>query len=715
MSRNRLTQFLRPSLLLTCAAAICGFSPTLYGQPARSAPARVLITQPIDASQLVTLVGNTRAEATAQNDRGILPDDFALDHMLLELKRSPEREQAVKNFIDEQHDSKSPNFHKWLTAVQLGQLFGPAQQDIDTLTEWLRSSGFTVNTVQPSGMTIDFSGTAGQVRTAFHTEIHSLSVNGQAHLANMSDPQIPVALAPVITGIASLHNFRPRSMLMPSKKLTGTEGGMPVQLVTPSDLATIYNFNPAFSANITGKGQTIAVLEDSDLFLTSDWTTFRNTFGLSSYTSGSLVTVHPGGCPDPGATSADAEASVDAEWASAAAPNATIMLASCADTQTTIGVLIALQNLINSGSLPQAISISYGFCEAGNGAAMNASFNAAYQQAVSEGVSVFVSSGDEGAASCDADQDAATHGIGVSGFASTPYNVAVGGTDFGDTYQNINSTYWSPTNSATYGSALSYIPEIPWNASCASSIAATYFKYAVAYGPSGFCGSILSEEDAFEVVGGGSGGPSGCATGAATQSLVVSGSCQGYAKPPWQAGVPGIPNDQVRDIPDVSLFASNEVWGHAYIICFSDPTNGGAPCTGNPVNWVNLGGTSFASPIMAGIQALVNQQLGGGPQGNPNPVYYKLAASSAASLVFHPITAGDITVNCAGDINCFGQGFVGRGRMAFPTGYVTGNGGLSTSSSTFAPAYAAGNGYSLATGLGSVNAYNLIMNWTKGQ
>ena len=116
---------------------------------------------------------------------------------------------------------------------------------------------------------------------------------------------------------------------------------------------------------------------------------------------------------------------------------------------------------------------------------------------------------------------------------------------------------------------------------------------------------------------------------------------------------------------------------------------------------------------MAGIQALVNQKMGGA-QGNPNPVYYKLAASSVASSVFHSITTGDIAVNCAGEINCFGAGFEGRGRATPVTAFV-GNGGLSTTSQTYTPAFAAGSGWNFATGLGSVDAYNLILNWSKGQ
>ena len=105
----------------------------------------------------------------------------------------------------------------------------------------------------------------------------------------------------------------------------------------------------------------------------------------------------------------------------------------------------------------------------------------------------------------------------------------------------------------------------------------------------------------------------------------------------------------------------------------------------------------------------------GGKQGNPNPVYYKLAASWWPRQVFHGITTGDIAQNFAGDVNCFGTQFIGRGRAAIPTAFAGGNGGLSTSSKSYTPAYGAASGYNLATGLGSVDAYNLVLNWSKGQ
>jgi hypothetical protein len=678
-----------------------------------------LITQSPDESNLVTLAGNTRPEVKATYDRGLVADSFPMEHMLLQLKRSPEQERELQQIIDELTDPSSPNFHHWLTAKEFGERFGLVKQDLDTITRWLESHGFRVNVVYENGVLIDFSGTAGQVRAAFHTEIHKLDVKGEKHIANMSDPRIPAALAPAVVGVVSLHDFLPRPMYKPRANYTYKDPmGYPLYGVVPADLATIYNLNPLFSVGLSGQGQTIVVLEDSDVYSTADWTTFRSTFGLSSYTGGSFTEIHPAppsgtnNCTDPGvnANGNDSEATLDAEWASASAPSAAIELASCKDT-TTFGGLFALQNLLNASSTPPAlVSISYGECEAINGASSNAAYNAAYQQAATEGVSVFVAAGDEGASLCSAGQHYATYGIGVSGFASTPYNVAVGGTDFGDSYADTNSTYWGG-NTSTYGSALSYIPEIPWNDSCASTLVATYEGYPSTYGSNGFCNSTTGQS--FWDITAGGGGPSGCATGSPLKDGVVDGSCAGWPKPSWQSLV-GNPSDRVRDIPDVSLFAADGLWWHFYIFCWSDTVLGGASCSGNPSTWMAGGGTSFSSPIMAGIQALVNQSAGG-PQGNPNPVYYRLAASEygasgnsscnstlgntvGSSCIFYDVTQGDMDLPCTG-LNCYD-----------PSGAI---GVLSTLNSEYQPAYGTTTGWDFATGIGTLNAANLANNWSE--
>lgn len=695
------------AMLVAAPVAITSFANAAASQRSRS----------IDESRLVTLTGNTRPEARdPANDRGKISDATQLRHMLLVLRRPAERQEALERYVDRLTDRSSPNYHHWLSAEELGAKYGPAERDVATVRNWLRAHGFSIDRVYPSRMAIDFSGNAGQVRAAFHTEIHRLDVRGQKHIANMNDPRIPQALGPVIEGIVSLHDFhgRPASHGGPGWSVAncglGSRDLIPnCYFVTPADLATIYDFNPLFKASNTGAGQTIAVVEDSNIYSADDWTRFRSLFGLSGYTAASIAQTHPGGCDDPGANGDDFEAILDAEYASAAAPDAAIDVASCADSSTTWGLTIAVENIVNSSSPPGILNASYIWCEANAGRANDKAYYNAWQQAAAEGTSVFVSSGDEGAATCDYGKAKASHGIAANGLASTKYNVAVGGTDFGDTYKHQNGQYWNATSDSDYGSAKSYVPEIPWNSTCGSQLIASYVTGStVTYGTNGFCN--VSAGQSFISTYAGSGGPSSCA------KKSKKGNCKGYAKPSWQH-VLGNPDDHVRDIPDVSLFSAAPVWGHAFIVCFSDPAHDfNTPCSKFPQGWIYGYGTSFAAPIMAGIQALVNQATQS-LQGNPDPTLYQLANAEFGTVgaplcnasrgkhvgktcLFRDVTEGDMDVPCvAGTPDCFA-----------PSGST---GVLSQSESTYEPAFVTANGWDFATGLGSVDAANLVAAWPR--
>ena len=184
--------------------AIAVVAPSLQAQVQSGLRARPRITQVIDEFDRVALAGNTRPEARPANDRGAVAGNFQMDHMLLQLKRSPEQELALQQFLDELQTKGSPNFHHWLTAQEFGEKFGLAKPDLDAVIAWLESHDLRVNVVYPSGMLIDFSGTVAQVRAAFQTEIHHLVVKGEKHVGNIGDPRIPLALAPVVAGIVSL-------------------------------------------------------------------------------------------------------------------------------------------------------------------------------------------------------------------------------------------------------------------------------------------------------------------------------------------------------------------------------------------------------------------------------------------------------------------------------------------------------------------------------
>jgi subtilase family serine protease len=483
--------------------------------------------------------------------------------------------------------------------------------------------------------------------------------------------------------------------------------------VTPKDLAVIYDFNPVYAGGNRGGGQTIAVVEDSDIYSASDWSLFRSLFGLDSH-AGTLSQTHPpargGGaaCIDPGVNKDSFEAILDAEYSGAAAPDAAIEVASCANAATG-GVQIAILNLVNAPHPPPIISVSYIECEEDLGVAGNAFFKSTYKQAAGESISIIGIGGDEGPATCDYRTAAASHGIAANGFASTPYDLAVGGTDFGDIYHHEANIYWRAANSADYGSAVSYIPEIPWNNSCASQLIAQFGTGSpVTYGLGGFCNSRRGIEN-FLTTYAGSGGPSSCAL------RDSDGDCAGYDKLDWQK-VYGNPADGVRDLPDVALFAAGAPWGHAYILCDSDPSTGYPPCSEFPRSYTYGYGTSFAAPVMAGIMALITHAEGA-KQGNPDPYLYALARreygrtgnlrcnstlgrAAGKTCTFYNITQGDSDVPCfRGTPDCFR-----------PSGTY---GVVSTSDTAYKPAFPATSGWNFATGIGSINVANLVKNWPR--
>jgi subtilase family serine protease len=720
------------SLCLFAAASVAG-------------NARPVLTGSIIESQTVTLEGNTPPAALDPvNDRGAVADTMRLEHLLLVLKRTPEDEAGLQKLIEDMHDpAAGAEYHNWLTPQQIGARFGLAREDLDVLQHWLEFHGFTVNFVHVNGLVIDFSGSAAQVRETFHTEIHQLVLrDGAHHIANIRDPQIPAALASAIQGVASLHDFFPKShsiQLGPVSYNRSTNTWKPhfnihfqgalFHTLTPYDFATIYDLLPLWKQGFTGKGVTIAAVEDTNLRHPADWQTFRTTFGLDKFTRGNFRQLYPG-CTSPGQNGDEVEAALDVEWASAAAPDANVELSACANSATTSGLDLAILGLINYAP-PDIITDSYGLCETITGAAEIALENREAQLATAEGTTFFIAEGDDGADECAPVEPTNYAILGINGGDNTAsaYAVDVGGTDFMAQYNSDVtgiplSNYWSATNNpTTKASALSYIPEIPWNDGCTSRLIYSdpvNGGFTHSYGPDGFCNSTLGQTFVIDVAG--AGGPSTCFTGKPSVPGVVSGSCKGNPKPGYQFDVPGVPDDGLRDQPDISLFASNGAWGSFYLECMSDTSQGGAVCTAkNDAIVEGGGGTSFSAPAMAGIQALINQKFG--RQGNANHVYYALARQQfkggdasacnasrgdgelpASSCVFHDITRGDTDIPCGQDSN-------GKFYDCFGASGSTVIGELSTSNHEGEPAYPATAGYDLATGLGSIDATNLFNAW----
>jgi subtilase family serine protease len=684
-------------LVLTLLLALPAFRAAAQTNPdslpaaqAASIPAR--ITQAIDETQLVRLHGNVHPLARPEFDQGLVSDATPMKRMMLVLQRSPEQQAALSKLMDEQQSKNSPNFHKWLTPDQFGKQFGPADADIQAVSDWLTRQGFQQIKVGAGRTAIEFSGNVAQVRNALHIEIHRFDVNGEARQANVSDPQIPAALTPIVSGVLTLHNFPRKSMRHHAgvfmrtadgrvePQFTGSTGQFFV--VGPADFAKIYNI----PASLDGTGQTIAIVGDSNIN-PQDVTDFRNLFGLPVNPPNIIVNG-----PDPGIsgpTGDEGEADLDVQISGMVAPKATIDFVVSEDTQTALGVDLSAFYIIDNNIAP-VMSLSFGACEANLGAS-NTFFNTLWEQAAAQGITVFVSAGDPGSAGCDNFNTAtsASLGLAVSGFASTPFNVAVGGTDFDDV--GTQSNFWivpPAVNGPGKESALGYIHEVPWNDSCAATATSTTLN-TVCVNPSP--ASLLN-------IAAGSGGPSSV-----------------YAKPPWQSGI--IPNgiaagDNHRYIPDVSLFASDGPQSKSfYLVCQADAmTPGSSPSCAStpPFSFLGAGGTSASSPAFAGIMALINQN--NGRQGNANPVLYKIAATAGQSCnsstealtgstcAFNDVTKGNNSVPCVGNSpNCSSK--------------TTATGVLVSPASATTPAWTTATGYDLATGLGSVNVTNLATQW----
>lgn len=671
------------------------------------------ITPPVDNARRVTLAGNVHPLARAEFDRGRAADGQPMTRALLLLKRSAAQETALQSLLEQQQEEASPNYHAWLEPVDFGARYGPADADIQAITGWLTSQGFTVIRVYGGKTLIEFSGNASQVRQAFGTEIHRYEVNGHEYLANAQDPQIPAALAPVVAGIVSLNNF-PRKYhahyLGVARKVPGQAGLQPLfTFPTPSghsyyglgpgDFATIYGSKSLITSGNDGTGQTIAIVGETQINV-QDVINFRSIFHLPPTFAQSNIILNG---EDPGVTSTgeESESDLDVQWSGAVAPGATVHLVVSASTPASAGIDLSAAYIIEH-NLAGVMSESYGICESDLGAAGNLFYNSMWEQAAAQGITVAISAGDNGSAGCDdftlPNPNAATRGTAVSGIASTPFNVAVGGTDFDQ--RSNPSLYWSATNDSVTGtSALGYIPEIPWNESCAQI---------------GLTGCGASAPQGSVNILAGSGGPSNL-----------------YSKPSWQVGVNGVPNDSHRDLPDISFFASAGFNHTAYIICQQDQSISGAQTcdlntgTGN-LDFNLAAGTSAAAPAFAGAIALVNQyqsqHSGSNRQGNANYVLYALAKKSSASC---PSAATEAAGCIFNDISK-GSSDLPTGGTGIGTNSVPCQGGsqdcsVNSSSGSYGvlvqpgptgtEAWAATTGYDMATGLGSVNISNLVKSW----
>jgi pseudomonalisin len=629
-------------VVVSIAFSISG-GDALYGQ------ASDRITGNVSAAELVTLPNHHPQWANKENAVGLLPSGTALEGLTLVLSRSPEQERDLEEFLAEQQEVASPNYHHWLTPAEMGDRFGLSEHDIATLSFWLQAQGLHVDWVSPSRTFIGFGGTAGALGRAFHTELGTYHAHGAPRVSPSSDPMIPRTLAPAIKAVHGmytvedqpLHSFQLMESISPDVSTSSGE-----HFLTPGDFATIYGGGST-------SGVTIGIVGRSRTDF-SDFENFRQQTGTNFSNPTEIVPTAFGGA-DPGPAYAappatnvslddQSEATLDVMRAGSVAGNAQILLVVA--TAASGGVEADAQYLVEMSPAPASVmSISFGACEASAGAAGVAFWDTLFQQAAAEGISVLVSSGDSGASGCDqafTTPPASPPANSPNYICSSSYATCVGGTEFNDT--SNPSQYWGQSNGLNLASALSYIPEGGWNEPLNSG-----------------------------------GGAQVAASGGGVSSVI--------ATPAWQTGS-GVPAARSgRYTPDIAFSASSH---DGYFGCFAA---GGGDCvaaSSGSFSFAVFAGTSAAAPSMAGVAALLNGQTQAA-QGNLNPQLYQMAAT--APTVFH-----DVTVASSGVSNC------DAATPSLCNNSIPGRSGLSGGQA----GYRITAGYDQVTGLGSLNIENFL-------
>ncbi|MFP5237404.1 MAG: Ig-like domain repeat protein [Acidobacteriota bacterium] len=546
------------------------------------------LTAPIIATQR-TVTNGVHPFATQKNDLGRIAGTQVFHRMVLLTQRSKAQETDLRQLLQEQQTPGSPQYHKWLTPAQFGQRFGPSDNDMATIVGWLRSQGFSVERPSSGRQFLFFTGTSAQVESAFQTQMHRYGVSGKSYFANATPASIPAALAPAVKAVASLTSF---AQFTPQYHRMAAQPQIAIQntpLTGPADLSAIYNAAPLAKANVLGQGQSIALIEESNIVL-QDLTDFRT---ITKLPAADVHVIVNGADPGP-VIGEETEAIADVEYAGALAPDATLNVIVTQSTELNQGIALSMAYAVDNDISP-ITSLSYGGCETLNNLFAPtdlALFNAAYEQGAAEGISAFVSSGDYGGDACG--NSGLTAGFGVNAIGDSPWNVSVGGTEFNMPTPEV---YFPPPGYNASG----YIPEIAWN-------------------------DFENPQDGRPLAGGG-------------------GVSINFTKPAWQTG-PGVPADGARDVPDVSLVAGDNL---AYMVCESDA--GGVCSSGYAIGLIgtSLAAPSWAG-IQALVNQQ-NNETGGA--GNPNPAYYRLAAAGTSPFHDITSGDTMVPDNCYYQLYCF--------------------------------------------------------------
>jgi subtilase family serine protease len=637
----------RPTLLTLGRLAILSVTGLFLGTALAAQGPAPRLSADIDNAQRTVLLGSHSPKARPEYEAGRLPSGTPLQGISIVFSRSAAQEADLQALLTAQQDPASPLYRQWLTPEQFAARFGATDADIAKVQFWLQQQGFSLEGASRSKDRVRFSGTSQQVEAAFATELHYYTVNGHQHYAPSSDLSVPAALAPLVQTITNLSTFRPRSHIK-----IGAPRRPPQPKFTSSQTGSHF-LTPGDIATIYDiKAAYNAGYTGAGQSIAAVGQTEIVLSDIENFQKAAGLTVKDPTLvlvPNTGtaAISSGDESESDLDLEYSGA---------IAKGATIYFVYVGNnQNYGVFDALTYAIdeqtapviTISYGDCESDLGAGEYASLNAKLAQAASQGQTVVSASGDAGSTDC------------------------YGNTDQNTTEQEALGVDFPASSQYVTGMGGSEFP--------AADVAVGNTTYWVAQGTSDVISSALSYIP--EQVWNDDSASDGLSAGGGGVSILTS-------RPTWQSGVTGIPSGDFRLVPDISLSASPN--NAAFLFCSSDTTLGitGSCSHGfrdtNDTYLTTAGGTSFDAPIFAGMVAIINQKLTSTGQGVVNSTLYKLAGDAATyASAFHDITSGSNECT-AGATYC---------------------------SSAGEAEYPATAGYDQASGLGSVDFYNLLLAW----
>jgi hypothetical protein len=633
-------------------AAVLMMTAALVSQSVPGANQRAnRITQEITSGAMVTVTGTVHPLTKRATDLGAVNSEMQLDSMTLNIALSAAQQTELDALLAAQQNPKSPQYHQWLTQEEYGARFGLTDSDLNKVTGWLTAQGFTVKSVSASRNAITFGGKAWQVESAFHTQLHQYKLDGQMHFANASELKVPAGLASVLLNVRGLNNFRPKPLtkikVEPQYTLDPTD-----HFLTPGDWATIYDVTAIYNAGYDGTGAHVGVMGQTYV-PQADIDHFRSASGLSAtkLTPYCISTANCTGAAGTSTTGDLGEADLDIEWAGGIAKNATVdyIYASAADT--TLGVYDALQYAVQTYKSSSGTRLPV----------ISVSYTGCEADNTLAEANVLSSIGEQ----ANSQGQTIVVASGDSGAA-------------GCDYQGETSDY-----PAQYGASVSVPPDSPYFTGVGgTTLNGDESNYGLYWNQTaGTVSSALSYIP--ETVWNDTSATNGLLASAGGVSLY-------FPQPSWQPTPTNYTGVSGRFVPDVSFAASPMHDG--YMNCSQDnnSTQYGTMCangffssgTGQNSVFFVAGGTSASAPSFAGMLTLLAQKYGN--LGNVNPTLYNLALSHPS--VFHDTTSGNNIVPCT--------------VIATDPGCTTGDFG-----------WYAQTGYDLATGLGSVDGYQLYTNW----